>query len=811
MEDYEYDRSRTRPPLAAIAPEPRWLALRVSVFFLAFMATTQAGYLFAFPPYAGIGVFWPSTGLCLAALLLEDRRAWPAYVLAIFVGEFLGVNLQGHPLPVGVVWGVAASGEPLLSALLLRPGGAPFTLSRLRDLVALVAVGAVASPAVAAMLAASASVAWLDSPSWAVSWSTWWFGDALGVLVSAPVLVVWLGGKRPRMTIRGGLLGSFLLVAMVLATQAMFGGAPGTAGFRMVPGFLAFPILLWMAARFELRGVAVATAIFNILAAYQTTRGRGFFAAVDGSPLERLVTLQAYLTSCTLSSLALGVALAERRRGARQLQDIIDNSTALIFAKGIDRRYLFINRQFERTARVPQARIVGRTVDELWPTRFAETSRSPDTEVLRTRRAVTVEKDLPFAEGERTFVAIHFPLCDDAGVPYAVGGISTDITDRKRAEEALQRSEDRLSLVVAASHDAIYDWDLESGVVWRNGYYRDVYGVVHGNIREWMSRLHPDDRLDVLASLEAAMDAHARTWSAEYRLTRRDGTFADVLDNACLPYDAEGLAARMVEAMRDISERRRAQEEIARSNVELEQRVQLRTSELATAYDEMAALTYSISHDLRRPLRAIDGFGSALLEDHAKALDPEATGLLFRIRAASCRMGQLIDDLLFLSRAGRAEVRHEKVDLGAIAATVLKHLREEEPARGVTAIVEEGLTAWGDPGLLRIALENLLANAWKFTSQHAEARIEVGRTREGDQVAFFVRDDGAGFDPRYAAKLFGPFERLHGTTEYPGEGIGLAITQRIVARHGGRIWATGGIERGATFYFTLPDGTLAGA
>ncbi len=781
------------------------LAFRVILFFLAFMLMTQAGYLFAFPPYAGIGVFWPSTGLCLAALLLETPRAWPAYTFAIFVGEFVGVALQGMPLPVCVVWAVVASGEPLLSAFLLRPGGMTFNLGRLRDLMALVGVGAVVSPAVAAMLAATAAVVWTDSPSWAMSWMTWWFGDAVGVLVVAPLLYVWLGCKHARYSGRDRLLGAVLLVAMVLATQAMFGGAPGVAAFRLVPGFLTFPILLWIAVRFELRGVTVAAAIFNVLAAYHTTRGRGFFAAVEGPPLARLVTLQAYLSFGTLSSLALAAALMERRRGERELQDMIDNSTAVVFAKGVDHRYLFVNREFERISGRPRSEIVGRAARDLWPARFAAHIERADEEVVRRRRAVSFEDNVPTTQGERTFVSVRFPLCDEDGVPYAVGGMSTDITDRKCAEEALRRSEERLTLVVAATHDAIYDVDLTTGAIWRNDRFRELFGALTYAC-EWMARLHPDDRDGVCTSRKEAMEAHSRTWMSEYRVARVDGTYAHVLDNAYLLYDADGRPTRIIGALADITERRRAQEEIRRANIELEQRVERRTAELAVAYNEMEAFSYSISHDLRGPLRAINGFGSVLLEDHAKALDAEGAEFLGRIRAASRRMGQLIDDLLSLSRAGRAEVRHEVVDISEMAAGILAELREGEPDRVVTTAIEEGLTTRGDPGLLRIVLQNLLANAWKFTSQHERAHIEVGHTLVGDEVAFYVRDDGAGFDRRYADKLFRPFERLHRTNEFPGTGIGLATIQRIVGRHGGRVWATGEVERGATFYFTLPEG-----
>ncbi|MES2644124.1 MAG: MASE1 domain-containing protein [Myxococcota bacterium] len=776
------------------------------MFFLVFMALTQVGYLFAFQPYTGIGVFWPSAGFCLAVLLLEDFRAWPAYVAAIFVGEFVGVTLQGHPVPVSLLWSVAASGEPLLAAWVLRRVmGSPFTVGSIKDLVALVAVGAIVSPCLAGALAATGAVWGLGAPSWSMSWITWWFGDALGVVVVTPFLLVWLARGQPRPRAREVLVGVLLMGLVALSAQALFGANPVGGVLWIVPGFLTFPLMLWAAVRFELRGVTTAAAILNILAAYHTTRGRGMFAELGGTPLDRLIALQAYLSAVTLSSVTLAAALGERRRGERQLQDMIDNASAVIFAKRTDGRYLFVNRAFERITGTCRKDVVGRTAHQLWSAPYADATADADLEVLQTGQSRVSEEEIPTQTGHRTYAGVRFPLIAEHGAPYAVCGMATDITERKRAEEALQRSEERLRYVVAATHDAIYDLDVLTGTVWRNERYEVLFGPTAGP-DVWMARIHPDDRARVLASLRAASDAHARTWAEEYRFTRPDGSYARVLDNAYLLYGPDGEQIRMIGALADVTERREAQAALELANRELEQRVERRTAELAAAFEQMESFSYSISHDLRGPLRAINGFGKALEEELAHLGSRDANEYLARIRAASRHMGELIDDLLTLSRAGRAEVRHEAVNLGSIVSTVVQELRDGEPERIVTVNVEPGLIVCGDPGLLRIVLQNLLANAWKFTSQHPTARIDIGRLELGEETAYFVRDDGAGFDERYSGKLFRPFERLHRTTEFPGTGIGLATTHRIIARHGGRVWAKGAVEAGATFYFTVPDG-----
>jgi signal transduction histidine kinase len=243
---------------------------------------------------------------------------------------------------------------------------------------------------------------------------------------------------------------------------------------------------------------------------------------------------------------------------------------------------------------------------------------------------------------------------------------------------------------------------------------------------------------------------------------------------------------------------------------ELERQVAERTAalwrhatDLEAANRELEAFSYSVSHDLRAPLRAIHGFSQAVLEDASDRLGPETTGYLERVRAAADRMALLIDDLLELSRVSRAEIRTEPVDLSDLATRVTAELRHGHPDREVEVRIAPGLRATGDHRLLRLALQNLIDNAWKFTAKRDDASIEVGG-RNGADPAFYVRDNGAGFDMTYANKLFGVFQRLHTANEFPGTGVGLAIVQRIVHRHGGRIWGEGAPDRGATFYFTLP-------
>src|SRR5665647_1008424 len=384
-------------------------------------------------------------------------------------------------------------------------------------------------------------------------------------------------------------------------------------------------------------------------------------------------------------------------------------------------------------------------------------------------------------------------------------GTNTDITEQRQIEEALAENQERLRLAQQVARIGTFVWNLQTGESQLTPELEAMYGLPPGGFAEgkrtWQDLICPEDRDQGERYVQEAMEKGS--FAAEWRVTWPDGTTRWLYGRAWVSKDNTGKPLRLMGANTDVTERKLAELEVLRMNAELEQRVSQRTHELEAANRELEAFAYSVSHDLRAPLRGIDGWSLALLEDYSASLDERARQYLNRVRAETQRMGNLIDDLLQLSRVSRGEMKLDQVDITALANRVIVRLRDAQPERSMEFVVEPALVAFGDVRLLEIALTNLFSNAIKFTGTRDKALIEFGSIEKDGEMAFYVRDNGAGFDMAYAGNLFGAFQRLHKVSEFPGTGIGLATVQRIFRRHGGRVWAEARVNRGATFCFTL--------
>lgn len=396
-------------------------------------------------------------------------------------------------------------------------------------------------------------------------------------------------------------------------------------------------------------------------------------------------------------------------------------------------------------------------------------------------------------------------LVSPDGEQYGAVIVFSDVTVAYRADQTLKESERRYRTLFESNPHPMWVYDLETlrfltvndAAVAHYGYTREEF------LAMTIKDIRPAE--DVIPMLESLDEGGALHQPVPWRHRLRDGNLIYVeISSHTLDYG--GRAARMVLA-HDITQRRLAQQAMEQVNETLERRVAERTRELAVSNRELELFAYSVSHDLRAPLQAIDGFGRALLAHHADQLNERGRHFLDRIRENTSQMAGLIDDLLSLARVTRTEIRSERVDLAARARQLAERLRQRDPERVVEVEIEPELVCPGDPGLLGIVLQNLVENAWKFTARTEQAQIRIGsRALDDGELAVYVADNGAGFDMAYADKLFHAFQRLHAATDFEGTGIGLATVHRIVTRHGGRVWAESAPGRGATFFFTLKAG-----
>jgi PAS domain S-box-containing protein len=426
---------------------------------------------------------------------------------------------------------------------------------------------------------------------------------------------------------------------------------------------------------------------------------------------------------------------------------------------------------------------------------------SPMAVTLREGRAVRGQEIImERPDGSRRHVLPHTdPLRGPDGALAGAVSLLLDITEQKEAAQAMAH----LASIVTSSDDAIISKTLQGVVTsWNKGAERVFGYTAEEMIGQPIIRLIPPDRPNEEPSI---LERLARGESIDHYETvrrRKDGRLIDISLSVSPMRDANGSIMGASKIARDITDRKRAEAALQAAHEELTRRQQ----ELVEANRELESFSYSVSHDLRAPIRTIDAFSRILSEDHGAGLDGEATRCLDIVKKAASQAGELIDDLLEFSRLGRQGLQHEAVDMKAIVQEVVEDLQALQLDRRIEWRVQDLPRAWGDRRLLRIVWNNLLSNALKYTQYRAEAIIEVGCRPDGDRgssIIYFVKDNGVGFDMKYAHKLFGVFQRLHRKEEYEGTGVGLAIVQRIVHRHGGRVWAESAPDAGAAFYFSL--------
>lgn len=492
----------------------------------------------------------------------------------------------------------------------------------------------------------------------------------------------------------------------------------------------------------------------------------------------------------------------ERRVSEARFRGLLESAPDAIVIVNGEGRIVLVNAQAEKWLGYTRGELLNQPVELLIPERFrihhqAYRQAYTDKPVVRPM-GIGLDLYARRKDGGELPAEINLsPL--KIGRELFVISIIRDITARKQSEQAQREAQAKYQKLVNNLRVGVYRHTLASGC------FLEVNPAIIA-----MFEAESAEQLQAYPVNDLCREPGC--WQVFMNKIRQQG-FVDNEEIPLVTLKGREFSASVTAAMKqdnagntyfdgiieDISERKETERRIRKLNTALRDRATV----LESVNHELEAFSYSVSHDLRAPLRAVDGFSRILLDEYADRLDDTGRDRLQRVRAAAQRMATLIDDMLKLSRITRSELKREDIDLSALAGEVIDELRKQEPSRTVRCTIQSGVTAWGDARLLRIVLDNLLGNAWKFTGKRSDAQIEFGMKRQDDDTVYFVRDNGAGFDMAYAEKLFGAFQRLHDASEFPGTGIGLATAQRIIHKHGGHISAEGEVEKGATFYFTL--------
>ena len=498
----------------------------------------------------------------------------------------------------------------------------------------------------------------------------------------------------------------------------------------------------------------------------------------------------------------------ELQKSQQLLSAIIENSTAVIYVKSLQGQYLLINRRFCELFHLDAEDILGKTDYDFFSKEDADAFRQMDVRTAVADHALTEEEKVPQDDGVHTYISVKSTLRDNTGKPYAIFGISTDITERKKVEDLLLASETRFRSIIEQFPYPVVTYNPDGSYTNANEAWEKMWQYKREDVKGYNIRRDPQMIASGLSiQVEKAFAGEVATsepYLYDPSLIGHNSPKRWMQMTLYPLKNTDGEIVEVILILLDVTTNKEAEEEIRILNESLEKKVAERTAQLETANKEMEAFTYSVSHDLRAPLRGIVGFTAILEEDYTDKLDKEAKRITAVIKDNTLKMANLIDDLLAFSRMGRQDIIKTKINTDEIVKVIINELTPDNGKTNIEWVIQSLPVIRGDINTIRQVWINLIANAIKYSRNKKHPRIEIGVFDRAEQTIFFIKDNGVGFDEQYKDKLFKVFQRLHSTTEFEGTGVGLALVDKIISKHGGKVWAEGEVGKGACFYFSLP-------
>jgi len=766
-----------------------------------------------------------AAGLALAALLLFGQRLWPG----VFIGAFLvNITTQGSLL-TSLALATGNTLEAVAGAWLLHKfAGGTKAFERIHTVFRHLALAALLSTLISATIGVS-SLCLAGLARWQQFqplWLTWWLGDVVSDVVVAPFLIIWLGPYKVRRRRRELIEILALLLVIVVVSQLVFPSALPILGGNNPIGYLVLLPVLFATFRFGTHGAVTAAFISSLLALWGTLHGFGPF--VRPEPNQSMLFVQAFIGTITATALALAAVIAEReqaRQSLARLAAIVESSDDAIVTQSLEGTITSWNGGAERLFGFLAAEMLGQPIlrivpAEQHPEEIRILERLRRGELIEHYETVRLAKD-----GRRIDVSLSISLLrDDDGHVTGVSRISRDITARKKAEEALQQSEERFHALADNIPQLAWMTDANGWISWYNQRWYDYTGTTLKEMQGWgWERVHHSDHAQRVVEKWKRHLAGGEYWEDTFPLRAKDGTYGWFLSRAFPIKDSQGRIVHWFGTNTDITDLRAAQEAVSQARAELEQRVEQRTASLTEALSELEAFSYSLSHDMRAPLRAIQSFTTIVLTDHGSNVPPEAHEHLEKVINAARRLDQLIIDVLALARVSRQALKLEPVDVKALIQSLIQERPELQRPRSEVVIEPPLYPVVGHEASLTQCLTNLLGNAVKFVAPGVTPRIRIraelisanpanvavpaeGRLENGNEARFvrlWVEDNGIGIDHVSRLRLFRMFERGAHHGEYEGTGMGLAIVRKAAERMGGAVGVESTPGVGSRFWLEL--------